>query len=406
MDTLQKTFEAALDKHIEEIKANLIRKKFQDYGITLTDNQVSAIAGHADGDYTLDLDDTQLEPALIATGSRIPDKITIDYSDDDIQAVTSQFSSILSEVIPTVVDKSANLILQELQKTSASELSAIRKDRERFEARLSKRWNKPFQLLDTYLAIVHRVGAEFNQQYRPIAAKENDLVFDVLVRLHGRACQVGSEVMTLLRAGFADGAHARWRSLHEIASVALFISKHGRDAAERYILHDLVESYKGARQYQDYCKALGDKPLSKRRLEQLRRNYELAVNKFGASFGKDYGWASAAISNVNPRFSDIERDVGLEKFRPYYKMASQNVHANPKGITFKLGLPKNSNALLAGPSEVGLADPGHGTAISLLQITVTLLALRPNIDHLATSAVLTKLQRRIGEEFLRAHKRL
>lgn len=406
MDRLQKIFDASLEAQIESIKANLVRKQFEKYGITLADNQVSEIVNHdGDAEYRLELNDSQLDAAKMATGQSVIETITIDFSDEDIQEVTSQFSSVLSKVIPEVVDKTAGILFQELKKDIAAELRALRKVRERFETRLGKRWKKPLDLFDMYLAITSRAGAEFNQQFRPLASKNKDLVFDVLVRLHARACQVGLEVGTLLRAGFADGAHARWRSLHEIASVALFVNKHGQDIAERYILHDIVESYKGARQYREYSKVLGHKPLSKRTLDMLRRDYELAINKFGGTFAKEYGWASDAIGNPNPRFSDIEKDVGLEKFRPYYKMASQNVHANPKGITFKLGLPKDSNALLAGPSEMGLADPGHGTAISLLQITVTLLALRPNIDYLATSAVLTKFQRRIGDEFLRVHKR-
>ena len=40
-------------------------------------------------------------------------------------------------------------------------------------------------------------------------------------------------ILALLRSGFADDAHARWRSLHELAVVSGFISEYGEDVAEK-----------------------------------------------------------------------------------------------------------------------------------------------------------------------------
>jgi hypothetical protein len=77
------------------------------------------------------------------------------------------------------------------------------------------------------------------------------------------------------------------------------------------------------------------------------------------------------------------------------------MHANPKGIFFKLGLYNvNENVLLAGPSNTGLADPGHGAAISLTHITTTLLMTQYNIDRLVICKILLRLVNQIGEEFL------
>jgi hypothetical protein len=62
-------------------------------------------------------------------------------------------------------------------------------------------------------------------------------------------------------------------------------------------------------------------------------------------------------------------------------MASHNIHANPKGVLLKLGLLEESQALLAGPSNAGLADPGDCAALSLTQVSTTLLLLRPTFDN-------------------------
>jgi len=53
-----------------------------------------------------------------------------------------------------------------------------------------------------------------------------------LARLYGRACQIGRKIELLLSNGFADGAEARWRTLHELTVVACFIYKHGEETAK------------------------------------------------------------------------------------------------------------------------------------------------------------------------------
>lgn len=104
---------------------------------------------------------------------------------------------------------------------------------------------------------------------------------------------------------------------------------------------------------------------------------------------------------------DIEQHVGLEHWRPYYRMASDNVHANAHGAYFRLGLGPETNALLlVGPSSMGLVDAGHSSAISLRQITVALLATRPTLDGIVASNILSMLQDEIGQAFLEVHHEL
>ena len=79
-------------------------------------------------------------------------------------------------------------------------------------------------------------------------------------------------------------------------------------------------------------------------------------------------------------FADIEKASGLDHLRPYYKMASHNVHANPRGISFHLGLSDGSDILLAGPSSYGLTDPAHGAAMSVHQATIPMLSLVTNVE--------------------------
>ncbi len=154
---------------------------------------------------------------------------------------------------------SADAILNALMSRAPSVLRSQRRYRAGFESRLCSVWGHALDLLEAQVAIALEAGESFNTRYRPESAANQDHIFEVLVRLHARGCQIGSEVLALLKSGFADGAHARWRTLHELAVVAYFIKERADDElAERYLLHSRVESLKAAVLYQKHHEALGE----------------------------------------------------------------------------------------------------------------------------------------------------
>lgn len=380
----------------------IIRKKCSDASISLSKAQiqeiVSRIENLKEGEETAHTSDI--------IGEQTSD-VSIEINDEDINEAVNTLMSALKDEYPTIVEEIADLMLEQIKRNATSQVLGYRKERKAFEVRLEKHWRLPLRLLEIFHMIVLEAGEEFNKHYRSAGSADNDIVFDVLTRLHARACQIGSEVIVLLKAGLADGAHARWRTLHEVAIVAMFIDKHGQDVAERYLRHGIVESYKGALQYRKHYVELGLEPLADEDFDKIQSEYQKALTDFGLEFKSEYGWAASALKKNRPTFSDIEEAVNLEKWRGHYKMASHNVHANPKGITFKLGLSRNGrDILLAGVSNRGLADPAHGTALSLLQITSTLLLTKSNIDTLVRCRILMKLEKEIGDEFLKVHNEL
>ena len=103
--------------------------------------------------------------------------------------------------------------------------------------------------------------------------------------------------------------------------------------------------------------------------------------------------------------SQKAQEHGCSLTDAHYKFASHNVHANPKGILTKLGLYSGGREiLLAGPSDTGFTDPAHGAAVSLLQITASLLTTRPNIDRLCVCKILSTLAGEVGNSFLSIQK--
>ncbi len=270
-----------------------------------------------------------------------------------------------------------------LKRTAPKMLKEKRAEEITFNESVYTKWGKPFDLLEALNVICIESGDEFNYSFRPTAVKENNLVFDLIVRLHARTCHISSEIICLMRNGFADGAYARWRALHEVVCIAKFINKHGEKAAERYYHHEFIEAYKGMIQHQKYAHRIKPDPFTEDEVETAKRHYEELLNKYGDNFKKSYGWASIFVPNQqNTNFSDIEEDVGLDHWRPYYKFASQNIHGGVKGLFNKLGLNIGErNILLVGQSDAGMSLPIHSTAISLLQISSVLLSVSPNLDR-------------------------
>jgi hypothetical protein len=317
----------------------------------------------------------------------------------DVQAAVDEFNESIPEKLPPIIENVSKLILKELKQDCSRMLKEHQKIRRDFERGLFTRWGEALNSLEMLIVMCTETGEAFNAEFRAAACREQDCEFEALTRLHARSCQIANEVLTLLKGGYADGAHARWRTLHEISVVSNFIRKHGKDVAERYLLHEGIESQRAAEQYQQHCVKLGQKPYSAKELNQIAGVYEALIKRFGPDYRKEYGWAVEALGRKDPKFCDIEGDVELGHWRPYYKLASHNIHANPKAIRFRLGLYRQNKILLAGPSDCGLTDPGHGTAISLSQVTFCLLTLKPNIDRLATCYMVHSVVQEVGCAF-------
>lgn len=278
-------------------------------------------------------------------------------------------------------------------------LSDYRKPTEDFLKRLNADWGDGFDLLEIFIAISKELAADW--------IKDSDFVRNELtmslIRLQARGCQVASEVLVLLRNGFADGAFARWRTLHEIAVVALFLQKHGIDSAIRYIASDVVEGYKIAKKEIECQEAMGYDGPSVTELEDLKRHVEAVKSKFGKGICNEYGWAAPFIEKEKANFRDIERDVDLERFRRNYGIASANVHAGVKGITFKLSLLDGQDIILSGPSNVGFVEPGHSSAIALLQVNSTFLLLQEPTQAAIYLSIMSIMCNEIGNKLLGSH---
>lgn len=313
----------------------------------------------------------------------------------------------IPESIENILSNLPKDLLVRIKKQAPEKLEKDRKFHDEFVIRNYNRWKTAFDLLDLEIAVAMEAGDELNRRIRPDVSKNNDLLFDVLVRLQARGCLISQEISSLLKNGYPDGAHARWRALHEVNVISKFIAKNGTEAAKRYNDYEFVESFKGANQLNKHESKLNAKGFTEKEICDFENWYRQAKDKYGKDFKNPYGWANIFLQKNRVFFSDLEKEVGLEHWRPYYKWASQNIHTTVNSLRNMLGLSESKeDVLLVGPSNSGMSEPGHSTAISLMQITITLLTQRVNIDSVIFMKILSSLSKEIGNEFLQVDKNL
>jgi hypothetical protein len=232
----------------------------------------------------------------------------------------------LTQIVKEVTEESASELLNEIKKTASSSLGNLRDENAAFMDRNYARWKAPLDLLTIFI----ECATELGEAHSLAGPKDFDpAVFEMLALLHPRALLVSREIICLLEGGFADGALARWRTLHELAVTAAFIRKHGAKVALAYKTSFSISKYKAARQYRDFQLRAGLTPLDENLFLVIKEQYDAAVAYFGRKQEGDWDWAAEAFPNRKGivRFSHIEADVELDHWRPRYRMSSKHIHA-------------------------------------------------------------------------------
>ena len=404
-DTFGGAFDTATAELPKKLFADALDKKLKEKGIRLSQNRLNRMAVSALKGEPINFK-TFFERIKKALGMEVKE-VVIEFNDDDTEAVKNAADELikkLPKVLHELIESAPPDLLVALKKDWAREKRLQAGDKFGFTKRLHKRWGKGLDLLEMSITIAREIGSNINTDLR--TAHTTPKLVDVLTRLHARGCQIAEEIVCLLQNGFSDGAMARWRTLYEIAVVSSLLHEHGEDLAERYVAHEVIESAKAAKLFQKHHDRLGQTAMSSEEIADIEQQRDALIAKYGKEFGGSYGWAAKHLNIQSPTFAQLVEAAKIDHLSPYYKMASHNVHANPKGIFFKLGHIGESEVLLAGPTNAGLADPGHGTAISLMQITTALALVNPTIDDVIGMKILDLLQVEIGDALVDSHVQL
>lgn len=384
----------------------MIKEKLSADGWADQPGLAEALADHClnNGGDTFEWDDG-------APSNDAPRKLAISFSEKDT-ARLSELTGEFVERLPAIIENATRNAADTLRKTlkrgwpeqSAYESAML----DGFRGRLEARWGKGFDLLRMLLTACRELGEDTTKRLGRSKASKNRTVRSLLVRLHARACQITAEIITLMENGFADGAMARWRTLYEVGIVATVIAEGGEALAKCYVEHEAVESKFAMDEYARCYAALGYKPISDRERRRVERAFAAAVKAYGSDFGKPYGWAAGHLKKKRVTFRDLEDAAQRLAMRPYYKMASYNVHADtPKSIFCRLGVIGDRSILIAGATDAGFTEPAQNAAGTLVQITALLLTDRAsNLDFMIGLLALTMIRDEIPDVFIRAERKL
>ena len=270
---------------------------------------------------------------------------------------------------------------QRRRREAPQRLRRLRQQRGHVTRATRERWGAALDAYDLTLDYALELGSDFKQRHHVDAMHDDDPLLAVLMRLYDKTCHVASEVRALLGAGQALGALARWRTMHELAVVALFIQAYGRETAERYLRHDAVERWKWAKAYQKYARVGGVEPLAAGRMDELAADRAAEIAVWGSPFREQYGWAAAALDNDKPSLLDLEAAIAVDASTRWWRRTAYFwAHAPVWNATFDLDLPLPRSSRLIEGRGTGLAVPGELALNSLQHGAIALTRSRLEDD--------------------------
>lgn len=347
---------------------------------------------------------------------------------DELKEATETYTEIVSRTASDATMRALEELVLRLVETMRADgprvACEIREDVQEFGDLLLKVWGNALDSLDLMINASREANEHYIKNVQEYEEEErNDSVGDqdddsiesyhyrsyALEKLHARSCRTAMEITVLLRAGLADGAMARWRALHELSVVALFLSEHDEDQARIYLEHEVVSREKRLNSFQHHHHTLGEEPIDDDAANAIRRNASEFLERYGKGYRKDYGWARYSL-NAKPkeqiRFVDLEECLNLSHLRPYYQLACESVHAGSAGCFTSIGGGFKEGEVYSGQTMIGLCDTGINCAESLLLVTAAMLTLVPILDHLAMTRALMQVRDDVIGAFLRADQNL
>lgn len=399
---IKKALQELLDSLPKRILQDLLARKVKEVGLHMPREVIDAFAEHIL---------TKQEGSFIWHDA--PDaenrNIKLEFTKEDIQEIDLKVEKTIQaipEAILEATDKASYQMFKSLREKWDVEYAAQQYVQESFRYGIEERWGRGLDYLRMLLTSCRDIGQHTMKRHSKSKSKQNMYRRWVMVRLHTRACQVSDEIICLMENGFADGAMARWRTLHEISIVAALIADGDEDLAERYILHDAVEVKRQADDYDETQVPLGFPPIGKRHRRDIEQQYEGALNRFGTAFAHPYGWAAKHLDLKKPTFKDLQKAADRAGMSSHYKMASFNVHASARSLFFNLASIGDQTIFLAGRSNAGLVDPGERTAHTLALITSLYVGHTLNIDRLIELKALLRIRDSVGPALRSANKGL
>jgi hypothetical protein len=317
---------------------------------------------------------------------------------ESLPRVTEQVTAAISDAVPEAIFAAAAVIGSHLSDNAAEHMSQLSAEHAKRAKTVQKLWGLAFDQLDFLRHIVLEWSHEAHLLRSGPYLHPNTAF--ALNRLVGRAYEIVGEIITLARSGYADGALARWRSLHEVCVIALFLARHSDRCALMYLSHHQVEELKilEVDRASGRRKTIGS--VEDRYVAHLRRQKAVFASKFGAAFVNDYGWASVELGRAKTNFRELELYVGLDLLRLGYQRANSTVHGGALATLTRISLGTGVDGTTV-PPAYGCEVAASYAAASLSMTVADLCTTTENADLLAMSIIVQEHAEKVREQIAR-----
>ena len=322
---------------------------------------------------------------------------------ESTQDVMNSVTEAISQAVPEALASVAELIGDHISQQAFEHSAHLRKAHADRAATIQHLWGKAVEQLDLLRHIVLEWNHEAVQHGNGAYSKPNTAF--ALSRLVARAYEISGEIITLIRSGYADGALARWRSLHEICVITMFLAVRSDKCAQMYLSHHWVEELRLLEVDRTSGTAVTKSSNSDRYIHDLRKQKDALVAKFGTAFAKDYGWAAVELGRAKTTFRSLESYVGLDVLRHGYQQANSTVHGGALATLTRVSVGPGSGDGADLPPAYGCEVAANYTSASLAMMVAELCLETENADLLTMNMVISNSASSILELTREAQKK-
>lgn len=318
----------------------------------------------------------------------------------------AEFDKIIDEKLTATIENIAKSTLEEIYKYCISDGSDLKNREKEIYNKISNNYKVGIRLFEGFMELNAQISSmTYGKYFKLFDTFDDHIKLDTLIAIHVRACQVANEILVLIKNGYADGAHARWRTLHELSVTFLYLYDSDYKVIHMYNDYEIIEKYKKAKEYKACENSLDLEKLEDEEWEELSKRRDEIIEKYGKDFSEGYGWTMNDLPKGRRNFRELEKLVGTEKLRIIYSWANESVHAGVSGIKDKLSLrEEESYHFLTGSNDCGFLDPVQYTSYSLCQMSEVLLGMEDSILHKIFDELLFYFQNEVVLEFSRVEE--
>lgn len=181
-----------------------------------------------------------------------------------------------------------------------------------------------------YLSYIEKCKLIFKSLFFEYLEKTKDIKLQVFARLVSNSMWIASGISTLLINQTNQSVISEYRIFYENYITLAYLNKHP-ELCEAYNDHFTINSYKIAK---DYSESM---TKDDKNLEELTKQYNSLIQKYGPSYAEDYGWMSRVETDAKKRKLEtmfIESNL-IKAYGALYKHACKFTHSSSYSVGYK-----------------------------------------------------------------------